>query len=856
MIFQLLQSGAMSLIDGNNTVYQGSNNATTLFVIANVAPPTGLQIAFTYPDGTVSDTAVPMYLEGDGAIEGTNGYVWSYKLPYRVTEVEGTVGVSINVVNNRTTYINNQTTYTATIEVVYSVLPAPQAEYSQTDWQQVLDLLTNYYSWVQTMGDRTKLTTADKTTLVAAINEVNAKIATTAADLATETAARIAADNGLSARIDTAQATADGANNTAQSALSLASTANNTANTANATANNAKTTAENAQATANRVVPTANTALTNSIAALSAANVADTKATEAKQIAEGKSNSDGRATLEEAINAINAFTATERKIGDNFYIRQQGVPDLWVSAVSATSVPYVYTSVEDFNNLLLANDYVQIGYYEMSKLDTLDVASSIAWQNMPVIASDFKAWTPTADLIDYPLRASIDLTGYVDYSTITFVVFSALQATSGVYAPTSDTYNGGVYVYAKEVPKADITIPTIITFRSNVSGGGVNISEWKARGLWINGGSYKINDIVYDNAGIFYCKQNVVSAIAPENDTTNFDTVYRYTNPLPVGGVPYAVLAKNNLTDYNTKWQLVPLLVTTTEMLNALTTGGFVDLQIVTPEDDNGYELGHLYQFHITGDVYSWTDITPPIGAIGSKISGSFPMVWIENPSNYSFTIYNPLIKVNSFVEMFLSDNSDIQAYSKTDGSVTVIRDTVPTTAIPYELQIIETSNEGVFKVDNAYKPTFTQKQSDWAQLDTLSIDYIKNKPTNITTKHILYSDTTGSTTPTLLSAINPDYPVYVKATQAATAFTSLIVLNYTLSTSTSYTFSGASTQTNYTSGTAIGVFIYGFELKTPIELTSVTSYKKETYILPLASTEDGSYLSHDMVVKEIYQIY
>jgi len=36
---------------------------------------------------------------------------------------------------------------------------------------------------------------------------------------------------------------------------------------------------------------------------------------------------------------------------------------------------------------------------------------------------------------------------------------------AGVYAPTVDSYNGGIYLYATEVPIDIFTIPVIICWR-------------------------------------------------------------------------------------------------------------------------------------------------------------------------------------------------------------------------------------------------------------------------------------------------------------------------------------------------------------------------------------------------------
>lgn len=65
---------------------------------------------------------------------------------------------------------------------------------------------------------------------------------------------------------------------------------------------------------------------------------------------------------------------------------------------------------------------------------------------------------------DFPYRASVPLTG-VTSSMTPEVVFGVTDAMSGTFAPVAETYNGGVYIYASEVPSADITIPTIICWR-------------------------------------------------------------------------------------------------------------------------------------------------------------------------------------------------------------------------------------------------------------------------------------------------------------------------------------------------------------------------------------------------------
>ena len=70
--------------------------------------------------------------------------------------------------------------------------------------------------------------------------------------------------------------------------------------------------------------------------------------------------------------------------------------------------------------------------------------------------------------------------------------------------------------------------------------------------------------------------------------------------------------SSGNITFGGSPYDYQKILVqTNVQMLNALTDGGYADLQIVTPEEDSGYKLGHLYQFRIINDEYSWVDITP-----------------------------------------------------------------------------------------------------------------------------------------------------------------------------------------------------------------------------------------------------
>lgn len=72
----------------------------------------------------------------------------------------------------------------------------------------------------------------------------------------------------------------------------------------------------------------------------------------------------------------------------------------------------------------------------------------------------------TYDEQGYGYRAEVALDGVID-SMIPEVIFGMADAAGGVFAPVAKSYNGGVYLYASDVPESDITIPTIIAWRGN-----------------------------------------------------------------------------------------------------------------------------------------------------------------------------------------------------------------------------------------------------------------------------------------------------------------------------------------------------------------------------------------------------
>lgn len=364
------------------------------------------------------------------------------------------------------------------------------------------------------IGDLSTLTTDEKTTIVGAINEVDAHADANKAEIGT-----------LSALTTDEKATLVGAinevDNHADNATTLANNAVATANSAVATANEAKTTAQTAETNANSAVDTA--------------NAANATAGEAKAIAQGSQRAIGFATLQAAITALNEYSNTQLKVGDNVYIVETGVPDLWVAAVEQNSVAYNYTTNDAFNDDLVENTLVQVGYYKFAYLESDGKPCTVAWQNMTVAASD---WVASTEFEDFAYEAKIILSDFVNFSSIPQVVFGLTEATSGNYAPICKAGDKGVYIYSKV--NTAITLPTVVTFAPNVHGASMQGGGYNNRGKWVASTTYAIDDLVYTDNGQFVCIEGITSTTSPEQDTQHWQATFVATgktkNALTISG--------------------------------------------------------------------------------------------------------------------------------------------------------------------------------------------------------------------------------------------------------------------------------------------------------------------------------
>lgn len=100
------------------------------------------------------------------------------------------------------------------------------------------------------------------------------------------------------------------------------------------------------------------------------------------------------------------------------------------------------------------------------ELSDLEAGTAVELKKLPFYNTVIPASSFTADATyeEYPFRASVALSGVIS-SMIPQVTFALTDAVSGNFAPVAACYNGGVYIYAAEVPEADVTVPTILCWR-------------------------------------------------------------------------------------------------------------------------------------------------------------------------------------------------------------------------------------------------------------------------------------------------------------------------------------------------------------------------------------------------------
>lgn len=409
----------------------------------------------------------------------------------------------------------------------------------QVDFRGVLNVseeITNKIADLYNkIGDMKTLTTDEKTTLVGAINEVDEhadankiNIGNLSALTTDEKNTLVGAINEVDAHANTGISKADAAQATADTATELANTGISKAEQAQSTADNAQQDAETAQATADNATNLANTGISKADGAQSTANTAVDKANDAKATAQeaimkadGRATSIGFMTAKDAVTALNGYPRTQLKGGDTIWIVEDGIPDLWVTEVAQESVPYNYTTKDKFNQDLVDNKVLQIGYFKTAYQESDGKPVTIAWQNVLVKSTD---WVASTEFADFPYEAKIELTDFVDYTTVPQVVFDIADTMSGNYAPICKSGDKCVYIYGKV--QNEITLKTVITFAPNVNGASVVGGGYNNRGKWVASTTYEIDDLVYTDNGQYVCIEGITSTTSPEQDTTHWQATF------------------------------------------------------------------------------------------------------------------------------------------------------------------------------------------------------------------------------------------------------------------------------------------------------------------------------------------
>ena len=89
-----------------------------------------------------------------------------------------------------------------------------------------------------------------------------------------------------------------------------------------------------------------------------------------ENLAKGAQQGVSYENYEEAIAAINELPQDAFRVGQSIYIKDMGVPDLWVYGVFATHNLYQYDTDEAFIDEINSNDSARVGYYAIAKLET------------------------------------------------------------------------------------------------------------------------------------------------------------------------------------------------------------------------------------------------------------------------------------------------------------------------------------------------------------------------------------------------------------------------------------------------------------------------------------------------------
>lgn len=615
----------------------------------------------------------------------------------------------------------------------------------------------------------------------------------------------VGAINDLGTLTQEAKNAADHAQVTADNATELANTGISKADAAQVTADNAQQDAETAQATADNATILANTGISKADGAQTTANTAVDKANDAKATAEeaimkadGRATSIGFMTAQDAVTALNGYPRTQLKGGDTIWIVEDGTPDLWVTEVAENSVPYNYTTKDKFNQDLVDNKVLQIGYFKTAYQESDGKPVTIAWQNVLVKSTD---WVASTEFEDFPYEAKIELTDFVDYTTVPQVVFDIADTMSGNYAPICKSGDKCVYIYSKV--QEEITLKTVITFAPNVNGASVTGGGYNNRGKWVASTTYEIDDLVYTDNGQYVCIEGITSTTSPEQDTQHWQATFVANVPVTsvngqTGAVTIDVPTKTSDLTNDSNFATTSDIPTKTSQLT--NDSGFItandipdvpDAPTALPQETSTIKSGSLptsgwvtgafkaywqgektcgynsptlittnkafadkcwasdvaitlkvstsdFQSAYNSSAKTWanygtTTVNDETARSYAEYSNSGNRIYVTktgkiygkgytnglaqynylyvvklgfaDEAEYNYTISDTSITANSDVLIELTDEGGVKALSIEAGKITVVRDTIPTSNIPYTYKVKQTNAGGQFTLVNHYLP-------------------------------------------------------------------------------------------------------------------------------------------------------
>lgn len=125
--------------------------------------------------------------------------------------------------------------------------------------------------------------------------------------------------------------------------------------------------------------------------------------------------------------------------------------------------PYIPKTAEDVGALPETTTPEDIGALPNTTTPA-DIGAEPARLQFLDVTVPSSAFAENTTVPEYGYRASVPLSG-VTAEMVPDVIFSQASVNAGIFSATAIPYDGGLYIYANEVPEGQTVIPTIIVWR-------------------------------------------------------------------------------------------------------------------------------------------------------------------------------------------------------------------------------------------------------------------------------------------------------------------------------------------------------------------------------------------------------